>query len=134
MKKLLLLPIALLFLFPFSAVAANTSAFFSATAPTLYEDGATIGTDDTLSYFLYCGTTSGVYNIAFNVTTDLVNGGENIGVGLCVSSPGTYYFVATAYSFLHQSESQYSNVANKTFTSDDFAHIPMAPTLLSISP
>ena len=87
MRKLLLLPIALLFLVPFFAVAADTSAFFSATAPVIYEDGSAIGPDDTLSYFLYCGTTSGTYTIAFNITPDLVNGGENIGVGLCVSSP-----------------------------------------------
>lgn len=134
MKKLLLLPVALLFLFPLSVMAGNTTADFSATAPTLYEDGTTIGIDDTLSYFLYCGTTSGTYNIALNVTTALVSGGENVSVALCVPSPGTYYFVATAYSFLYQTESVFSNETSKVFVSDDFDHIPMAPTILSVSP
>ena len=135
MKKLLFLPVLLLFCFPFSsAEAANTSANFSASAPTLYVDGTTIGVDDTLSYFMYCGTSPGVYNIALNVTTDLVNGGEDVSVALCVPTPGTYYFVVTAYSFLYQSESSYSNEVSKVFIAADFDHIPMAPTILVISP
>lgn len=133
MKNFLLLFIAALSLLSLDALG-DTTAVFSATAPTLYEDGDPIGLDDTLSYFLYCGTSSGDYTAALNVTADLVNGGETIDVGPCVSSPGTYYFVATAYSFLYKSESVYSNETSKLFIAADFDHIPMAPTFLSINP
>lgn len=133
MKKLLLLPLVLLFFFSSNAMADQT-ATFTAIAPTLYENGSSIGTDDTLSYFIYCGTDTGVYSIAFNMTDAFVAGGENIDVSLCVPSPGTYYFVATAYSFLHQAESVYSNQVIKTFTTEDFVQIPMAPTVLSVAP
>ncbi len=134
MKKYLLALALLVFLSVCSPAYADTNATFSATAPTQYEDGSIIGTDDTLSYFLYCGTSQGNYNIALNVTTELVNGGQSVDVSLCVPSPGTYYFVATAYSFLYKTESTYSNESSKIFITDDFDHIPMPPIILSISP
>lgn len=136
MKKLLLFPAILiaLFLFPFSTANADTLVNFSASAPVLYEDGTAIGASDTLSYFMYCGDIQGSYGIALNVTTDLVNGGDDVDVSLCVSGPGTYYFVVTAYSFLYRTESIYSNEVTRAFVSADFDHIPMAPTILSISP
>lgn len=134
MKKFFFVCFALLLLLPFDDAVADTSATFTATATVLYEDGSAIPASDPISYFLYCGTTQGNYNIALNVTTDLVNGGENVNVSLCVPSPGTYYFVATAYSFTHQTESVYSNEVSKIFIAADFEHIPMAPTILAISP
>jgi len=118
-----------------SAAHADTTVTFEAIAPTMYESGQSIGTDDTISYFVYCGTVQGVYTIAFNMTSDFVaSGGENINVGLCATSPGTYYFVATAYSFLHQTESIYSNEVNRTFSTQDFTQIPMSPFITSVSP
>ncbi len=116
------------------AYADNLTATFTARAPLTYEDGMNIGSDDTLSYFLYCGEVSGDYNIALNVTTDLVEGGEEVSVSLCVTTPGTYYFVGTAYSFLYKTESVYSNEITKTFIAQDFTHIPNPPTILSVSP
>lgn len=136
MKKFLLLFIFLAASAMFSTSAnADTTVNFEATAPTMYESGQSIGSDDTLSYFVYCGTVSGVYTIAFNMTNDFVNnGGERISVSLCATSPGTYYFVATAYSFLYQTESIYSNEVNITFSTQDFAQIPMSPFITSVSP
>lgn len=115
--------------------SANPTTNFTAIAPTLYENGDNIGPDDSLSYFLYCGTVSGVYTVAFNMTQDFVsNGGEDIDTSLCASSPGTYYFVATAYSFLHKTESMYSSEVNTTYTTQNFSKIPMSPQITSVSP
>ena len=107
---------------------------FSASAPTQYEDGTDIGSDDPLDYYLYCGESPGVYTVIFPMTQLFVNGGEDINVGLCVTKAGTYYFAATAFSTLYQEESVHSNEATKIYTDQDFVNVPMAPVLISVGP
>lgn len=135
MKKLSFLPLILLLLIPFDNVeAADTTSFFTATAPTMYEDGTLFDPGEVISYFMYCGTTPGTYNVAINITDQIVNGGENVVVGLCVTTPGTYYFVATAFSFLYNTESVFSNETSRSYIAADFEHIPMAPEILFVAP
>lgn len=117
-----------------SAYAGEVLTFFSATAPTQYEDGNYIGPDDEIQYMIYCGLNSGVYTAGISTTEAFVNGGEDLDVGFCVTSIGTYYFAATSWSVLHGTESIKSNEVTRTYIVDDLPGTPMAPVLLSVGP
>ena len=113
---------------------AEVLTFFSATAPTHYEDGNLIDSDDEIQYMIYCGSNSGVYSAGIPTTQAFVNGGEDLDVSFCVTGVGTYYFAATSWSVLHGTESIKSNEVTRTYTIDDLPGTPMAPVLLSVGP
>ena len=85
------------------------SATLSWTPPTTNTDGSTL--TDLAGYKIYWGTTPGVYTssvtVPFNNISSYVL--ENL-------TPDTYYFVSAAYDSTG-SESDYSNMATKTITS-----------------
>jgi hypothetical protein len=110
--------------------APNTN--FSWTAPTNYEDGTIIPGTDILSYTIYCGTTlGGPYDFSYPAGT-----GETttVDVATCVQgTPGTYYFVATAFSPDFNAESAFSNEATRIYTAIDLGKVPTAPVLISVN-
>ncbi len=113
-------------------VQADPVSSFSATAPTLYDDGTVIPVSDVLSYRLYCGdTAAGPYLFSFDTPT--LAPGTQIDVGACVQgTPGTYYFVATAISGTFNTESVFSNEDLRTYTQADLPKTPNEPTLFTV--
>lgn len=110
---------------------AAPDATLSATAPTQYEDGTMIPTTDTLTYKVYCGSAQGNYPFVFDAPN--LDTGTTIDISACVAgSPGTYYFVATATSTVHVTESGWSNETSRVYTASDLGKTPLAPTLLTI--
>ena len=121
----------LLLLGSIAVSAPNTD--FTWTAPTNYEDGSVIPATDLLSYTIYCSNTSGgPYNSSYPAGT--AESIANLDVGSCVQGiPGTYYFVATAYSPDYAAESQYSNEATRTYTAVELGKVPNPPVLISVN-
>jgi len=110
---------------------AAPDATLSATAPTQYEDGTMIPVTDTLTYRVYCGSVSGDRTFVFDAPNLIA--GTTIDISACVAgSPGTYYFVATATSTVHVTESSFSNETTRVYTSNDLGKVPLAPTLFTI--
>lgn len=131
MKKILVVLIVLgaLFLVPNVTKAVPTSTF-TATEPTEYTDGTTIPVEDVLTFLVYCGGTSGSRTFSYSVP-DLDS--ISIDVGTCVQGQvGTYYFVATATSTVHGTESVYSNEITRTYIITDIPKTPNAPTLFTV--
>jgi len=106
----------------------------SATAPTQYENGEVIPVGDVLTYEVYCsGLDNGSYPFVFDAV-GLASGGATIDIAACVQGTvGTYYFVATATSTQHSTESAFSNQTIRFFGAGDLGKTPLAPTLLTIS-
>lgn len=116
-----------------SVVSATPLSDFTWTPPTNYNDGTVIPSSDTLTYRLYCSTTSGSGYIFIN---SYVGGSsaQSVDVSACVNGvPGTYYFVATASSSVYNSESAYSNEITRTYTATDLGKVPNAPILISVT-
>lgn len=136
MKTVTLILVLVLAFASASTNAQTIETRFFATAPTQYDDDTDIGLDDSLEYSLFCGETSGMYWMMWDISPLLVNGGTDVDVASCVTQPGTYYFVATAFSSLKQTRSDYSNETTKTYTEQDFidSNIPTAPVLISVGP
>ena len=110
---------------------AAPNTLFTATPPTNYEDGTVIPATDLLTYSVSCGLqTGGPYTL---VTSGLGSlNSTPVDVGSCVTSPGTYYFVATATSADFVTESTFSNEIAKTYTAADLGKVPVAPILISV--
>ena len=123
---------ALLLLSLVMGVYAAPNTTFTWTAPTNYEDGSVIPATDILSYTIYCSNTQGgPYNFSFPAGT--AESIPNLDVGACVQGvPGTYYFVATAYSPDYASESAFSGEATRTYTAIDLGKVPNPPVLVSV--
>lgn len=122
--------IVLLALFIAGPVLA-TDATVSATAPTQYVDGTMIPATDTMTYKIYCGSDSGVHPFVFDAPN--LDVGTTIDITACVAgSPGTYWFVATATSTVHVTESGDSNEISRVYTASDLGKTPLAPTLFTI--
>lgn len=113
-----------------SLAAPNSN--FTWTAPTQYEDGTMIPATDVLTYRIYCSsTTGGPYAFFWDVGSAVE--ANNLDVSACVQGvPGTYYFVATAFSADFATESAFSNEATKTYTNIDLGRVPLPPTLLQV--
>lgn len=132
MKRAILCLMALWVTLIASPLWADPIANLSATAPTQYVDGTAIPGTATITYRVYCGTTSGTYNYMYNAPN--LDPGTSIDVASCVQGqPGTYYFVATAESSEYPgAESAWSNEATRTWTASDLGKVPNAPTLFTI--
>jgi len=113
-------------------VNAAPNSNFSWTAPIQYVDGNMIPATDILTYRVYCGNTAGgpyIYSYDAGSAVEAAT----LDVGSCVQgTPGTYYFVATAYSTDFSEESAFSNEATRTYTAQDLGRVPLPPTLLSV--
>ena len=111
---------------------ADPVASLSATAPTQYENGDPIPVSDVLTYKVYCGTADGGgYPYSFDAPN--LDPGTSIDIAACVQGqPGTYYFVSTATSTTHSTESVFSNQTSRVYTANDLGKVPGAPTLFTI--
>jgi hypothetical protein len=102
------------------------------TPPTNYENGEVIDATDIITYNLYCGSASGG---PYNFVAELPSGNSagQVDVASCVgNTPGTYYFVLTAFSTLYATESPFSNEVSRTYTAADLGKVPNAPILLTV--
>jgi len=110
------------------ALPINT---FTYEAPLQYEDLTLIDPVDILQYTLYCSDIEGgPYDTSWGVGLDTVISQD---VSECVlGTPGTYYFVVTAFSVLHDTESIFSNEVSKTYGFTELGKVPMPPTIISV--
>jgi len=119
-----------MFIVSIASAAPNTD--FTWTAPTNYVDGQIIPATDILSYTIYCSATQGgPYNDVY--PAGIAENIANLDVGSCVQGvPGTYYFVATAFSPDFNAESAFSGEASRTYSAIDLGKVPNPPVLISV--
>ncbi len=123
--------IIILLLFMGVIAGASPVSTFTWTPPVQYEDGSFIPVDDILTFKLYCSPTSGgPYDVSWDMGT--ISTAIQDVVDCVQGTPGTYYFVATAFSTAHQLESDYSNEVSKFYSSLELGKIPRAPQVLSV--